>query len=190
VVLRQDALAGPLHGELARVAAGAAADAPAPALLPELLRVYAAAVGAHAACAGLHPDVAPLLGQAPAEQAPAGDYFAAAGAAPELDPPAPARGAAGRAPAGKRGRPAASAPARAPGLTEVLAAARRGSAAAAGSAAGVDLLLPAAVCAVQRMAVLHERVLRARCACSPRAADAGAEGAAGRSAPCRRGSRT
>jgi len=82
VLPRQDALAGPLHEELARVTAGAAVVAPAPALLPVLLRVYAAAVGAHAACAGLHPEVAPLPGQ---EQAPpdgraasaTGGYFAA-----------------------------------------------------------------------------------------------------------------
>jgi len=196
VLPRQDALAGPLHEELARVTAGAAVVAPAPALLPVLLRVYAAAVGAHAACAGLHPEVAPLPGQ---EQAPpdgraasaTGGYFAAAGAAPERGPQAPARGAAGRGPALKRGRSSAFAPAHAPGLAEVLAAARRGSAAAAGGGAGAGghLLLPAALCAVQRMAVLHERVLRARCACAPRAADAGAEGVAGRSAPCRGGGR-
>jgi len=73
----------------------------------------------------------------------------------------------------------------------VLAAARRGSAAAAGGGAGAGghLLLPAALCAVQRMAVLHERALRARCACAPRAADACAEAVAGRSAPCRGGGR-
>lgn len=153
--------------------------------LATLLRLYAAALAAHAACAGLDPQVAPLPGQgaAAAEHALAPDtshaggqgYFGALGWAP---------GAQGQAPRTKRGA-SGSAPARLPSLLEVLADAARDPAAAGdtpalaaegarfpAAAAPGPHLLPAAACALQRMAVLEERVLRARCTCPLGASEA------------------
>lgn len=198
----QDALAAPLHRELMCVAervaapfaaAGEEKDAARSPRLATLLRIYTAALSAHAACTGLHPQVKPLPGQDAAASSPdpdpragsvcvgAGGYFAALGSAP---------GGQSLEALGVTLRPAGL-----PSLAEVLADARRASpagarAGGARNASRVALapgpapkphFLPAVACALQRMAVLHERVLRLRCTCPTGAAEAGAtEGATAR----------
>ena len=202
----QDSLAAPLRHELLALS-GRSNSAPASGerdradglRLATLLRLYTAALAAHATCAGLNPQVAPLPGQGAAaaehtpesgaRQAGGQGYFDALGALGQGPEPAaqPAsRGAWG------------AAPARLPSLLEVLAHALRGCAAAAGAgsagrgrapapaaerfrvsaeAAPGPHFLPAAACALQRMALLEERVLRLCCTC-PLGAPEAADGAA------------